>query len=355
MKQILYIDPISSNGHIGFNKIYIDALVKIKDAQIDFVFRENYIKVPEKKYISLKLEIPYRFYHKNKGGIVNRYYFYKCLLYIKGKLNFKDYDYIIFGNYEEISFFCSGIRNKCYLINHHNIQGLDNPLKKFFYKLVSKRNTQVVFEKSFAKFLNSIGLNDITIVPHGLPQPFVIDNKYALDVINNFLGEYREKYNSLMFLPSSTSSDKSFVDTLIRDKTFFNYLKEKKILLIIKGDFNILNTVENIIVTKEYFSESLYRALFLAANFILIPYPNTFKNRVSGILFECMANNKLCLLSVESELINYKNLINYNPYFSDVSDLIRVIEENMQISENRFICRYKNLDSFKVKLSFINQ
>lgn len=352
MKKALYIDPISAKGHLSFNKTYVDKLLKIKGVKTDFVFRENYFKMLGRTEISLKLEIPDLYYKNNRSGLVNRYFFLKCLLFIKSKIDFTVYDYIIFGNYEEISFFLSGIKNRCYLINHHNLQGLDNSIKKLFYKLISKTNYQVVFQNSFSDFLKSIGIENIIVSPHGLPKPFQINKNLISNEINSFLRDYKN-FEYLIFLPSSSSSDKSFIDQLLTDDSFLSFLKEKKIFLLIKGQFNLKNKADNILITQNYFSENLYRYIFLEANFILIPYPHSFKNRVSNILFESIANNKVCLLSSQSELINYKEFINYEPYFKDIGELVQRLKENLQLSKDKSFDKYIYKERFNVNLNFI--
>lgn len=353
--KILYVDPISAKGHIGFNKIYVNALLENKQYDVDFVFRENYCKSLDIEKSSLDIEIPKSFYKNNRGGLRNRIYFYKILVFIKKTIDFSKYDYVLFGNYEEISFFLSGISKRCFLVNHHNLQGLENPIKKMFFKLVSNRNVQVVFEKSFKRYLNSIEINNVEVSPHGLPMPFELEESVIKDSVYNFMEKKNLKFKSLIFIPSSSSVDKKFVNNLLKSELFINFLEKNKILLLIKGDFEMVMHSLNVVVSKEYFSKTLYQSLFLKSDIVLIPYPSTFRNRVSGVFFECISNNKLCLLSKDSELINYKDAINYNPYFQDLSDLIERIKENIVVTKNRQANKFNSLEYFRVDLKFINK
>ena len=43
MKRVLYIDPILQNGHVKFNKIYINKLNEL-DVIIDYIFVKGYEK-----------------------------------------------------------------------------------------------------------------------------------------------------------------------------------------------------------------------------------------------------------------------------------------------------------------------
>ena len=49
MKKILFIDPLSSDGHVNFNKIFIRELFK-EEVTIDFIFKKGYnekIRLPK--------------------------------------------------------------------------------------------------------------------------------------------------------------------------------------------------------------------------------------------------------------------------------------------------------------------
>jgi len=339
MKRILYIDPLSSDGHINFNKIYLTELLK-REINVNLVFRKDYItklSIPEDHLI---LNIPNYFY-KGKGKLINRINYLRILLYIKKEIDFSNYDIVVFSSYEEISLFFASIKHKLFLINHNNIKGLENIFKRTFFKLISRKNTHIVFEKYIKDYLKKLKIDKVHVLSHGLPESFkivgndinkLIGSVLKIDEINNF--------NKIIFSPSGSSIDKEFIAGLIDNSQFLKFLNTHKILLILKGNFTSNN--QNIKVINHYLSKPEYEALILKSDAIIISYPNSHKYRVSAVLFECFANNKICFLSDIVSLRNYEMHFNYIPYFKDIDELVYRLEHWINLSEEIKLAPFKN-------------
>lgn len=331
MKKVLFIDPLSSEGHINFNKIYISKLIEC-NVDLQLVFKEGYINRLGFPTSLVRLSIPTHFYSIKKNGLINRICLFRIFVFIKRKIEFDDYDFVIFSSYEAISLFFSNIRHKLVLINHNNISGLENNVKRFFFRLISKGNLHLVFEKFIQEYLFSIGIKDVIVVPHGLPTSFDYKSVKSCSFINGIINN--EKFKYILFSPASSSVDGDFIRKLLNSEKFVSYLEKKNILLIVKGNFISLKT-KNIIILKDYLTTKQYQFLFLKSSAILLPYPESHKFRISAMFFEGISNNKICFLSDIDLFKHYHWLFNYNPYFKSIDDLISRIDEWMNSKMNK--------------------
>jgi len=349
MKRVLYIEPFSSEGHLNFNRIYISKLLEL-NIKLDLVLKESYIQKIGVPLNLLKLKIPKYLFITNKGSFVNRIYFFKILSFIKKNIDLSVYDFVIMAGYEEISLFFSNIKQKLILINHSNISGLNSYVKRYFFKRISKNNHHIVFEEYMKEYLNEIGVKNAFVIAHGLPNPFRMTSEQIDENVKTILKDnFYKKFQKIIFSPSSGSVDRQFMEQIVRNHNFINFLENQNILLIIKGDFSYLET-KNIKIVRDYLSEIQYRSLILLSNAILIKYPDSHMYRVSAVFFECIANDKLCFLSDIKALKCYEPHLNYNAYFSDTNQLISIITEWIRSRDKSnvspYICKEALVPSF---------
>ena len=349
-KKVLYIDPISSDGHLNFNRIYLTKLLEL-NVEISLVFRENYFNgfsLPEKL---LKLSIPNSFYKKDCNGFINRWYMLNILLFIKRNVDFHEFDIVIFASYEEISLFFSRISNNLILINHNNLSGLNVGIKRFFFKRISNRNTHIVFEQHMKDRLLSLGIKKVMVIPHGLPASFSsnpLNEKTDMFFYMEDLDLSQYKY--IIYSPSGSSVNINLLKQLLENKNLLTFLKNKQILLIVKSNLYCSKS-KNIVIFSNYLSEVQYRDLFLKSDAILITYPKSHKFRVSAIFFECMANKKLCLLSDIDSFRYYDSFLRFDPYFNNSDELIQCIinfqKLDPEVIKNPYINTERLIPSFK--------
>ena len=316
----MYIDPFSSDGHINFNKIFIRELLK-EEVIIDFVFKKGYnekIKLPK---INVIETIPDFFFNNKKSIVTNKLCEIKKMNYINKVVNLSNYDLIILSSYDTVALYLSSIKKKLFLINHNNLQGLNNRIKLFFFKKISMTHAHIVFENYMKIYLKSIGIKNVFKISHGLPNK--INPTFKINYLEKLK---RNNFKKSIFIHSSSSSDFDFVQKIILDEEFNNFLNSNDILLIIKGNYE-LNNSTNTLVLKKYLTTDEYNYFFITSDIILIPYKNSFKNRVSAILHECVSNNKPFICSDIESFRVYESLINYKPYFKSINDLkIRISE-----------------------------
>lgn len=316
MMKILYIDPFSSLSHVNFNKMHIEAIYKIT-RDIHFVFKEDYYREVGVQSSNVCYTIPSSCIKRNNSGLINR--FYMCLVLWKIRMNVPliQYDKIIFAAYEEISLFFAFYSVPLFLINHNNISGLDNKVKRFFFKAISKRNTHIVLESYIKDYLNSLGISKVEVVHHGLISSYSNYSSNRVDAL--------WMYRKFLFSPSMLSTDVLFMKNLIEDKMFLKYLEEHDLFLILRS--KILKSSSNRIrIFSDYLSKEDYRWYFLNATAILLFYPKSFKYRVSGVLLESISCGKKTILSDIKAFRQYENLFGANAYFSSIEDLLKSIE-----------------------------
>lgn len=337
--KILYVDPISPIGHVNFNKIHIESLKK-KGHIIDFIFKEGYSKlldIPDDRIV-LTLKA-YSF----KDGIRNRINILRNFIRIKKWLKYHEYDTIIFSSFDEMALYLSNIKPPLYLINHNNLAGVEQSyVKRFFYKHISKRNTQIVMDKSSVLFLSSIGVNNVYKVSHGLTKEFLDCN----------LPETYRNYKSIIFAPSVKMYGDEVNNKLINDKELNSYLKKHNVLLLLKSSL-LVEDESNIKLIKRRLSNEEYKAIFANSDLIILSYSIGFKYRTSGILMECIANDKRVLLSDISALREYEDVVGNGSFWSNYEMLrTKIVEfvEETKISKEKISY---NKDRFVPDYSFI--
>lgn len=338
MNKILYIDVICADGHINFNKIYINSLIKSNE-DVKLILKKGYAEKMGFNSKFILFELPeFMFYDFKKIPFINRLMMTINLMYINLRILFKNYSKIYVGSYEEISFFFSFFSKKTILINHNNISGLSNRVKLFFFIKLSKKHTMLVFNNKIRDYLFELNAKNIIVKPHGLPEVFS----------KNIIYSIRKHDERIIFLPSHNSIDVNFIDSAFSNEVFLAFLKKYNFKIVKKGgtiykDSNIL-TINKVLAYEEY------KSIFLQSDIILLPYPSTFKHRVSGVLHECFANDKLCLLSNIDAFRVYEENFNYNPFFCDINDLSQRLLELMTLflSEESFNRNfYKNLSELE--------
>lgn len=332
MRNLLYIDPFCNNGHINYNKLYVNIFLEY-NLHVDLILKEGYINklgLPSKL---LRLELPKKYYPNKTGKLISRIYLFKILLFIKNNINLECYDYVIFSGYEEITFYFTNIAKNSFLINHDNVSGLKNGIKRFFNKRISSKNTHIVFAEFIKNRLAHFDINKMIVVSLGIFPPYKIDRfkiKSILKSIDNRIDT--EKYKYIIFAPAGSKYGDNFINMLLSNGVFLDYLYKKRILFIVKD--KLLNSHnDNVLIINKILSDLQYQSLFIQSSAILIQYPASFDYRVSGIFMECLSNNKKCLLSDIKGFRAFEDHFNYDPFYINADGLIDKIDR-MVLSEN---------------------
>lgn len=329
--KILYIDPESFLAHKNYNKIQLGALEKITKS-ISVCFKEGYVNELDNDAESV-LSIPNCLYKKSSNPLFSRimmlirYWFIILKLFTK----FKKYDVIIIAYYDELPLLFAPFPKNSYLINHVNIYSIyRSRLKRFFFKLISKRYHQVVMDEMSENYLRSIKIKKIRLIRHGLIEPFT-----NLD---------RTKINKkIIFCPSARSVDSKFVQSIIEDKEFIKILNKLGYQFIVKGHYKDVNQ-ECITIIDRFIPESEYQEIFLSSCIILLPYDLKFKYRSSGVLFEAITNKKIIIARDIPALLQYKKYYKYIYGFSSIPELLKLIADLSSTPQNPDFDNFQNLN-----------
>jgi len=342
MKNVLYIDPLSQYGHINFNRIYIKELLN-QECKLDYIFKEGYEK--QLGIRSNVLSLPKELYLEG-NSVLSRYYDVLKLRYIKRNIDLTKYDFIVLSSYDEIALYFSCIKSRLVLINHNNLQGLNNLIKLFFYRSVSKINIQIVFENYMKEYLHSLGIKNVARICHGFPQRIDADNTIINDVIIiNLKSVYLDDLKKVVFVPSVSNLDREFFQELILDESFLAYLENEECHLIIKTKLRLSCKSDNVKLIDYVLPDSVYNSLFARSDLIIIKYPASFKFRVSAVFLECVSSNKTCLIYETETFRNYKNVINYGAFFTSKQELRDKIMVNLNLNMLRKYSLSMNIDS----------
>lgn len=309
-RKILFIDYIDERGHLNFDTIHINALVRA-GFEVHLALHATIADrmcFPAEMYDAL---IP-EWLDKKPGRhpIANRLKFIGSLIYLKKHIRISDYDDLIIAKCDSISLSLIPLCRNKYIICHGNYKDFDNILKKWCLKRLSKNNRFIVFNENMLRPFTDYGVNDVFIVSHGcLP-------KSAPSGICNIPLKSSEH---LIFHPSS-KYDLKFAKDIVRQE-FLDFLNKNDILLVLKDFPYQVPDSSNIQLLNSYIDADSYSYIFNRSDIILLCYPEEFKYCVSGVSFECISYGKK-ILYLDNPTFDYcKGLFNYNPSFDSISSL----------------------------------
>jgi hypothetical protein len=325
MKKILYVDTYSPIGHVVFNRIQLNALVDL-NCKVYYVFQSKYAEKIGIEKIHKFIELPGFICYNRNSKITHRVLgvFHLLLIYLKSM--FYRIDAVIFSYYDPVSLFFFPFKSKVFLFNHTNIAKLSNPVFRWFTKHLPKQYTHLVFNDHMQEGLEKYGITNVQQQQHEPVEPYTS----TLDVRALFSIPEQTK---VIFSPSATSVDNDFIQSIISDQTFVEFLADNELTLVLKGKYYMEKPSSSVVIIDRYLSGQEYQSLFVAADIIFLPYETTFKYRVSGILFSVFASNKKVLVSDVEGIKAYQSRFNYNPFFKNKEQLKKQIITVLNLSE----------------------
>jgi hypothetical protein len=328
MKKGLYIDVLSPIGHNKFNNLTTKTLKK-KYSLITIARKNSFEKVD--------IAIPEKYFKE-----------YKKLKYILNEINklnwiikkikeIKNYDFIIFSSFDNISFFLksnllSKISNRIYIFNHNNIDAIRNSkIKKYLYKKINLNVTHFVFEEYFKDYLKKIGIkNQIITVPHLVERKNLNVKKKDFQILK-------------IFIPSN-NYEFDYITKLIKtsNNSFFT----------IKSNYNFNN--KNV-KSKSFFDN--YEKIFSNHDIILLPLKVQYDYRVSNIINESFSFSKPCFC-FRNKLTRYLNekypnmilLIDNNSTFKEIYKKYKLINFDKLKDEREIFLKRHSSDLFLRKI-----
>lgn len=318
-KRMLYADPLSYSHHKEWQEANIKILQNLceislfalrgyfnyKSFNIDKVFEETN-KKHFRDYIPHNSRIGY-FFRAYLGQFIN---ITKALKIGKRE----KYDLIYFTTVDIIPFFFATFFSKqnIFFVVHTQYVTMDHPWMKIFWKHLRRNINIVVFEPFFKETLE---------------KDFNCNNK--IFCVKHTLRDFGEKESSvnkrensgrvLVFAPAS-SNDPQFAEELS------DYSIPEEVDIVIKGNRNI--TRDNYIEYSGQLSDDEYIDYFNKCDYVLIPFPKNYADRISGVLFDAMSAGKKVLLLKGNFLEYYGNNYNKAIYmFDNIDDLLSALRK----------------------------
>jgi len=304
-KTILVVDYLSAYGHRSFNRIHIEALQSC-GVNIILLSKKGYFSYLNDK-TSIQYSIPsFLFKHFKPGKaaqLLVRLLDILKLLYTRYVAYKVKADYTIFLCYDILSFFTYRTKANVAIVNHYNVDDIGNDFKCRLTKRLPSHYVHVAlndFIKNRLEYL--LPHANIIVIPHGIDHRIVDIDKMPL-----------MKYNlqNYIFCPVSSSCDISFLQGILESDEVEEYLADNNIKVCIKGQSIKINN-NNIISLPSYIDEELYNCLLTNAFAVLLPYSDSFKFRVSGVLHECFANNIPVICRRTECFVQYSEYICYD-------------------------------------------
>lgn len=352
MKTVLYIDTFSHFGHTNLNLVYLREFEKA-GYEVFVIVRDSYINELNINAEQVLISIPEHFYDLEAGTFKYRFLQWKILRYIKKRISFNKFDLVFFSFFEEISYSLAGIKGKFVFMNHYNVEGLNNCIKRFFIKYVSKLGTILVFHQSIKDQYYNYRISNVVVRPLGLSKPYLINKNISIDPKSDIQNKLNsEEYNLKLFIPTASKYGDDFINGLLNNNKFCNFLSENKIFIISKG-LNLVVEKENIYSLNRTLTSEEYKTLFTSVDFIFLHYPITFQFKVSALLFECFSNNKPCIVNDIPSFTNFRNYFAYNPYYSTQESLEFLLLDILKNRKSIAAEPYINLDELNPDLKTI--
>lgn len=324
MEKVIYINYMKQLGHLHFDQIQIDALVA-----------QGYdVKLVMHQEIALQLPYPKEMYAlvlpswtdtDSKHSWMVRLHFLLTLLWIKFHIDESHFDHCVVSNIDEVSMGLCPLRRGMHLMCHGSAQGFGQKLKTFFLRKLSRRNTFLVFNDDMQQPFLQHGITSVKIISHGCLPAFKEST-----TLKESQGSYNSASKPCVIFQASSKSDDRFWEMICAPK-MDQALRERNVLLILRGtnapDSSFRNfSFGSIKVIPNYLSGEAYRQAFAKADIILLAYPPSFRYQVSGVSYECIANQKPLLAWRNPALSYCKDFYSYDPFFDSAEEFLAKID-----------------------------
>lgn len=277
--KILYLDFLYPEGHIRQNTEYINCLAK---------FSEVCVLCEKGRYDNAVLQaeiIQSDCFNIKEGRLLSRISTLKVMLYSAMIARKKKPDYIFVSSYETITFAIGRLffskRDKLFLLQHFNIDELENGIKRCFFNNYMRTVDHIVFEKFISDYLIEVfNLDEKRI--HVLP--------YQLN--ENSSEKNKKKTYSCVGL--SNSNDEKIISAIVDIENRQEILKGTRSKVILKSksiefDNGFLKVING------YLDNEQYDEYINNSQCIYMPFPSSFRYRMSGTLVDALSNNKIVL------------------------------------------------------------
>jgi hypothetical protein len=275
--KILYVDFLYPKSHLRLDVKYINNLTNIATVFVlsPFGRYKNYLSKEVKLIENHSLQI-------KKGKIKSRFSSLKIMFLSALKAREINPDFIYVSSYETMIFAIGRLffrkKDKVVLLHHFNIDELTNKIKRSLFKSYASKVEHIVFEDFIKDYLVgnfNVDSNRIHVLPH------------AITSSSDNVGK-----NNYSCVGLSNSNDEDIISEIIKIEDEQDLLKKSGCKVILKSK---LKEYDNgyLKVIKGFLENEIFEEYIKNSQSIYIPFPKTFRYRMSGTLVDAIANNKI--------------------------------------------------------------
>ena len=280
----LIIDYYEDHFHDQFNSIHIDSILK-SGANVTLCGKEEHFSQQYRKSCSFVC-IPKWMFHETSirllSSIYNRFWDALKLRCVSRIIRQGNYDLVVILRYEIYSIIFLRTRKKTLMFDHVSAAMMTSKAKQAVLKTLPDNYIHIALNDEIKKhIIRCLNKRDVIMIPHGYQNAFAPVDKSIF--VNN-----SEKF---IFCAATSSCDMDLLGKIVNSEEILAYFKKNGIKLIVKGNMPLINSTENVIVIDSYISKDDYSYLISKSYCVFLPYDDSFGFRVSGVFFECVANN----------------------------------------------------------------
>lgn len=296
-------------GHLHFDQIQIDALIE-QGYDVKLVMHQEIadkLPYPQEMYA---LRLPRWCDTDSNCSWMVRFHFLFALLWINSHIDWTSYDYCVVSNLDEVSMGLCPLKRGMYLMCHGSAQGFEQKLKTFFLRTLSRRNTFLVFNEDMKQPFLEHGINRVKVISHGCLPAFPTPPTRKPHIIFQASSKSDAQFREMIYTPELDQA-----------------LGKRNVQLTLRGINAPANShFRNIKVAQNYLTNEQYKEMFTQADIILLAYPPSFRHQVSGVSYECVANQKPMLVWKNPSLAYCKEFYSYDPFFGSAEEFLAQLD-----------------------------
>lgn len=276
MVKILYVDFYCNNwGQKRMNRELISYLASF--AKVDVLSQKNWYKGLSQGIDNI--EMPVEMYQT--GRIASRTNSLSIMIKAMKLDLSRHYDYIFAASFETFAFGFGRLLfqkpERFFIIHNNNLDTINRKIIALVFKSYANKVNHLVLEKFIGDYLikeYGISRTRITWLPHPM-------NK-------NFSNE--EKVHTCVGI--SNSNDEALISQIIYLERQRGFLKKSEKKVILRSKKQTYNDGFLKVITG-YLEEMEYNYYINSTRAVLIPFPDTFCNRMSGTLIDALSNGTM--------------------------------------------------------------
>ena len=224
--RILIIDYLSPTGHVNFDQIHINSILNLGH-KVHLVGRKGQFPAFEKKEDVTITNIPDFFYKSYSFPVLTeRVLGVLCLIWIRYLYSHSQggYDSVVFLSYDILTLPMFRISIPVYLINHNNVDQLDNIIKLYLTRHIPSNYCHVALnEYMYDRLKSLLPSYCIYYVPHGCLEP-----------TNDRKPSFVEEDDKFIFCPVNRNYNASLMRAVMNSVEFNRFLEINNIVFFVK-------------------------------------------------------------------------------------------------------------------------